>query len=757
MTKIYWNLRARMQAAGLWPRGWIARGACYSLGLGAALFALQMLLTPFAPKWGDSLGGWVKFLLFDAALLFSIVAFRQLRQKVLWRLRNRLIVTCVFIGVIPVVLLIAMASITIYLFAGQFASFVVTSEINSQLRSMQAVNAAVSNELAVRIEKGEPPTLASLAGLKKRERAWRRRQVTAWRGTKSLQLSGTQDSLLAFPDFVNKNDNPYAKAIRAGEPFREIVRDHDTLYLRVASVFDVGSEKLTVVCSEPLDQNLVADIAANLGEITLYGAGISLDDSERNDSQKSDAQRDQRTPGSATQGGFQTRLFAEPDKGDGGSAVHQGKTTPGPENNPQTFHPTFTVGSLPASADAMDREITFGTPLQVLDWTTGEVERAGALVRVRTRPSVLYTHLFAALGDIARGVEYLLLAILVFFAVIELVALIIGTRMTQTVTGAVAQLYDATRNVDRGDFSHRIPVKSADQLSQLSLSFNSMTESIEKLILEQKEKQRLEGELAIAQEVQAQLFPRQVTELESLEVHGFCRPARTVSGDYYDFLTASSHKLILAVGDISGKGISAALLMATIHSAVRAYSVESLPQMREPVAVGAVAGAGRMMAAWPEGIEVSPGALLGLLNHQLYESTPPEKYATLFLAIYDGRSRRLTYSNGGHLPPILIGKDGRVRRLEAGGTVVGLFDNMTYDEGCVEMHPGEIFLAYSDGVTEPENEFGEFGEERLVDLVSANRTSPLVQISQTVTSAVDDWIGDNEQPDDITLVLARPR
>ena len=93
----------------------------------------------------------------------------------------------------------------------------------------------------------------------------------------------------------------------------------------------------------------------------------------------------------------------------------------------------------------------------------------------------------------------------------------------------------------------------------------------------------------------------------------------------------------------------------------------------------------------------------------------------------------------------------------AGGTVVGLFDNMSYDEGCVEMHPGEIFLAYSDGVTEPENEFGEFGEERLIDLVSANRTSPLVQISQTVTLAVDDWIGDNEQPDDITLVLARAR
>ncbi|MGA8270406.1 MAG: SpoIIE family protein phosphatase [Candidatus Sulfotelmatobacter sp.] len=742
-------MRARMQTADLWPQGWIARGACYSLGLAAGLFVLEMLLKLFAPKWGDSLGGWVKFLVFDAALLFCILAFRNLRRKVLWRLRNRLIVTYVFIGVIPAALLVAMAFITIYLFAGQFASFVVTSEINSQLRSMQAVNAAVSNELASHIEKGESPAVESLAGLRKRDRAWGRRRVSAWQGARLvLANNGTSNPQpITFPDFFNKNESEFAIALRTGQPFKEIVRDNGELYLRVASVYDIGQEKLTVVSGEPLDNNLVADIAANLGEITLYAAGISLEGPQAH-GLKQNAPK-----GDSTQAGFSVT----PKKDSRVVVIDASKSSVSVDGEQQALRPTFTVGSLPSAASMMDREITFGTPLQVVDWKTGEREGVGALVRVRTRPSVLYSHLFAALGDIARGVEYILLAIVIFFAVIELIALIIGTRMTTTVTGAVAQLYDATRNVDRGDFSHRIPVKSSDQLAQLSLSFNSMTESIEKLIQEQKEKQRLEGELAIAQEVQAQLFPRQVSELESLEVHGFCRPARTVSGDYYDFLTASSHKLILAVGDISGKGISAALLMATIHSAVRAYSVESLPQMREPVAVGAVSGAGRIMAAWPEGIEVSPGALLGLLNHQLYESTPPEKYATLFLGIYDGRSHRLTYSNGGHLPPILIGKDGAVRRLEAGGTVVGLFDDMTYNEGCVQMHPGEIFIAYSDGITEPENEFGEFGEERLIDLVSTNRQSPLVQISQEVTSAVDDWIGENEQPDDITLVLARAR
>jgi sigma-B regulation protein RsbU (phosphoserine phosphatase) len=703
------ELRFRLTKAGLWPQGRMARLACYLAAMAGVLFALQKVLDLMAPPWGDHLGGWIGFLSFLAIVLFSVLAFRWLKRRVLWRLRNRLIVTYVFIGVIPAVLLVTMALITLYGLAGQFAVFVVTSEIDSQLRSLEAANAAVSNELAARLERGDNPAAESLSGLRKRDPAWTRRQVCAWYADKPLPLCNEfRGTSLTPPRFVKAK-------------FDDIVRDHEALYLRAVTSMPLKSQTLIVVTSEPFDRDLVGTIAADLGEITVFPSGVF----------------DQRPKQNAV-----SSASASPVKGSADQAAPQ---------------PTFTVGAVPSPADNFDLEIPLaGTSLSAVEWSSGDRERR-ALVRVRTRPSILYSHLFAALGEFVQGVGYILLAVGIFFAIIELIALIIGMRMTRTVTAAVAQLHNATKHVDRGDFGHRIPVKSSDQLADLALSFNSMTASIEKLILEQKEKQRLENELAIAQEVQAQLFPRQVSELESLEVHGFWRPARNVSGDYYDFLTASSHKLILAVGDISGKGISAALLMATIHAAVRAYSVENLAQMREPVAVGSLAGSSRAMAAWPEGVELSPGALLGLLNHQLYESTPPEKYATLFLAIYDGRSHHLTYSNGGHLPPILISKDGTVRRLEAGGTVVGLFDNMTYEEGAVEMHPGEIFLAYSDGVTEPENDFGEFGEQRLIDLVRDNRDLPLPQISQIVTMAVDDWIGDNEQPDDVTLVLARAR
>ncbi len=736
----YPEIRRRLTQAGLWPEGRMARLACYLAGMGAALYALEKLLQLFAKSWGDHLSGWVEFLVFISVILFSILGFRWIRKRILWRLRNRLIVTYVFIGVIPVVLLVAMAGFSLFLFAGQFASFVVIAELNAQLRSVEAANAAISNELAASLAHGDTPTAESLSGLKKRDPAWGRRHVEAWKGSTILPLPNEAGSTpeYAYPAFFARRDNEFAAALKAGKPFHEIVSDQGKLYLRVVSVLPVRTDSLTVVTSEPLDRDLVGKIAADLGEITLYG--------------EEPEEPPQPTAPAEKPAGL--KVSASPNANNANGAVVSG----GSGKHVSTQLPaTFTVGTTAQPMNFMDQEIPFVTPLSAVDWKSGKSDGASALLKVKTRPSKLYGHLFAALGDFARYVVDALIGVGIFFAAIELIALIIGTRMTRTVTAAVAQLHDATKHIDRGDFSHRIPIKSNDQLADLALSFNSMTASIEKLILEQKEKQRLENELAIAQEVQEQLYPRQVSQLESLEVHGFCRPARTVSGDYYDFLCASSHKLILAVGDISGKGISAALLMATIHSAVRAYSMEAMPQLREPVGVGAVAGSGRTMAAWPEGVEVSPGALLSLLNHQLYESTPPEKYATLFLGIYDGISHRLTYSNGGHLPPILIAKDGSIRRLEAGGTVVGLFDNMTYDEGAVDMHPSEIFLAYSDGVTEPENEFGEFGEQRLIDLVRDNRDLNLPQISQIVTTAVDNWIGDNEQPDDVTLVLARAR
>ncbi len=708
MRLISLELESKLREKGLWPQSWIAWAALYVLVLDLLLSALQSLTRRASPATSESLSGWVTLLSVLAIVLLAIAGFRWLRSQLLWRLRNRLIVTYVFIGVIPVFLLVMISLITLYLLAGQFASFVVTSDINTHLRSMEAANRAIANHLATHISDGGKLDAEILGRAKPRRPEWARRQVCAWHRNQPQPYCSGPEGVAGFdsPSFITGD-------------FRDIVSDHGKLYLRTATVLAAEPEVLRVILSEPLDKVFVEQIAGDLGRIGVYGT----------DSPTANAP--------AQQTGSKPLLTSDDAK-------------------PQRLQ-TFSSGTIPPASGMFDREVRFPIPLQVVDWATGERRRAGALAEVETRPSVLYARLFAALGDYAKGVEYILFSILIVFAIIVLLALVVGTKLTRTITSAVDQLYEATKHVNRADFGHRITVKSSDQLATLANSFNSMTTSIEKLVQEQKEKQRLEGELAIAQEVQAQLFPKLITHLETLEVHGFCRPARTVSGDYYDFLALYSDKLMLAVGDISGKGISAALLMATIHSAVRAYSIEDVPVLREPATVGATGGSGLMLASESRGADASPATLLTLLNHQLYQSTPAAKYATLFLGIYDGATRRFTYTNGGHLPPILISEDGSSHLLSCGGTVVGLFDNLSFPEATVQLRPGDVLLAYSDGVTEPENDYGEFGEERLIQLVRANRHLPLERITEIVTAAVDDWIGDNEQPDDVTLVLARAR
>ena len=713
-------LRAKLTQAGWPPRSRVGRIALFILGLDIFLFVLEKFVVAFRISSGTSLAGWVSFLTFVSIALFSWLLFRWVRDRVLWRLRNRLIVTYVFIGVIPVILLVTLAVTAFYLFAGQFATFIVTTGLNSELRSLQAANSAIAHDLAGRMQTSAGPNLA-FESLRQTDANWKDRQISAYLdGKLQLNSSPIGDPAPAIPAFLK-------------DSFQDVVRDRDQLYLRVADTVRFGARKLIVVSTEPLDRHLLEHLASNLGEIMLYPKGLTLRKLEQSQS-KAESEPD-------------TDSSIRVKKPEGEYVLDTGK---------EPLGPGISAGSVPAATRSGDRLVSFVTTVFVVNWQTGDTNSPAA-INVQTRLSKLYERLFAALGEFAPAVEFLLLFMAIAFALIEFIALIIGVGLTRTITRSVANLYQATQRVNRGDFSHRIAVRSKDQLATLETSFNSMTASIEKLLAEQKEKQRLENELAIAQEVQAQLFPKEISQLESLEVHGFCRPARTVSGDYYDFLALNSHKLTLAVGDISGKGISAALLMATIHSAVRAYTLETTPVVNVPLAVGASAGSDLMMASGLHGSDVSPSALLSLLNHQLYESTPSEKYATLFLGVYDGINRTISYSNGGHLPPIIIGHDGSLRRLNAGGMVVGLFDNQSFDEGCAQMKAGDVFLAYSDGVTEPENDFGEFGEARLIDLVRENQHLSLVRISEIVAAAVDDWIGANEQPDDITLVLARAR
>ena len=709
-----------------YPRSRLARFTLYIVGTDLLLYIAQQLFVLAHASAAVSLGGWITLLTFVGAVLVLLLLVQWFQRRVMWRLRNRLITTYVFIGVVPVLLLVAMAALAGYIFAGQFATFIVTSDIQSELRTLDASNASLASGLAAQLRKSQTASSLAFAATQLRNVQASGAHITAWyRGG------------LLLPEQAGTATPPPGLAQYR---FSSLVRDHGQLYLRAVINVPVNQDRLTVMSSVPLGQSLLQKIAADLGQITLYAGGINF--SANNEDQAKEP------PSSAPHPKGETKEQANPNPDINITIDRNGVL----ESGKQVFQP-MTVGKLPAPTGSFDRAVHFFTAVSFLDWQTGD-RNSASLLTVATRLSRLYDQLFSNLGRYSGWAAALLGIVAAVFVLIELLALLIGIRLTRTMTRSVAELYNATQHVNRGNFAHRIVIKSQDQLAALEGSFNSMIDSIQKLLAEQKEKQRMENELAIAQEVQAQLFPREVSQVPSLELHGFCRPARTVSGDYYDFVPLSPDRITLAVGDVSGKGISAALLMATLHSAVRAYSLEAVPVLR-PLPVGAQVNSwnpGRI-----QGVEVSPAALVTLLNQQLYRSTPAEKYATVFLGTYENRSRLLTYSNAGHLPPVILSRDGVVRRLDCGGTVIGLFDGLTFDESSVELRPGDIFLAFSDGVTEPENDFGEFGEQRLIDLVRENSDLSLPRIAEVVTAAVDDWIGGKEQPDDVTLVLARAR
>ena len=695
-------------------------------GVLAAIAELLRLILRSAP--GSMLSGWSQLLSFLFLFFLLLLGLRWVRQKLMWRLRNRLIVTYVFIGVIPILLLICMALLAGYLFAGQFATYIALSDLQAELEHLESANKALTSQFRslARNNTLTPQLAAEIASAS--DENFRQRTVTVLEGDKGYVISPggrIQETQVKLPEAI-KGD------------FSSFTVDQGYLHLRAVKHADAGGKHLVVISNVPVNSALLKRTADRVGAVELYPPKRDTEESKPG-----------KRPDQAKKNADDSVTI---DLGGTRSTVKiAGQNLTGASTN-------VVAGKMPPPANSFDREFNFWTLFNATDWLTGSQD-TGA-VMVSTRPSLLYDVLFGRLGEKSTIFITALAAIAIFFGVIELIALFIGARLTRSMTKSVAELYKATESVNRGDLTHRIKVQSHDQMAALEQSFNSMTTSLARLMADQKDKQRMENELAIAHEVQELLFPRDVSDLPTLEVHGVCRPARTVSGDYYDFIRLADERMVLAVGDISGKGISAALLMATVHAFVRAYSLEPDLALAPMLMAGAAASGGADLYYRGNGSrdeELAPGRLMTTLNYQLFRATPPEKYATMFLGCYDPNAQALVYSNGGHLPPILLSEDRSVTRLETSGTVVGLFDSMAYGESRVPMRPGDIFVAFSDGVTEPENEFGEFGEERLIELIQLHRDQPLSRISEAVTTAVADWIGGAEQPDDVTLVLARAR
>jgi len=244
------------------------------------------------------------------------------------------------------------------------------------------------------------------------------------------------------------------------------------------------------------------------------------------------------------------------------------------------------------------------------------------------------------------------------------------------------------------------------------------------------EHEKLRRDLALAAEVQKRLLPAQPPDAGLASLAAVSVPARSVGGDYYDFVELGDRQIGIALADIAGKGIAAALIMSVVQASLRILLSEG---------------------------ELSLAQLTAKMNELLYRSSPSNSYATFFYAQLDKRCGRLRYVNAGHLPPYLLNANaGRVHELSTGGAVIGLFPDMKYEEAAVDLRPGDVLVAFTDGVTEALNASDEeFGEERLKDLLRQVVHLPVPEISSRISQDLKHWIKNAPQYDDLTFIVMK--
>jgi sigma-B regulation protein RsbU (phosphoserine phosphatase) len=625
------------------------------------------------------------FLLFLAVLAFgylSVRAFFWAREHLLWSLRNRLVIAYLFIAVVPVLLLLTMAGLGAYLLYWQLGSYVLYTDMQERIERLAEVAATMATSYAIEAASGH------------------RAAALALPEDQPTYLKAAMTELPGLKIETGKGENLLRDAgVSAQKNFSGLVLRRDVLNLRAVVVRTTPSGPLFVSASVPVTPEFIETLAPEVGPIQV------------------DVLRPK-----------------------GGSTTQEVSVVINRQAYSRVQRIATRQRSIPTAVNPFDKLITGIVVLDMLDpeRPSADTEPSRLFASFSTRPSLLNRRLFSPLGELGGAAATALLVIGAIFLVIEFASLMTGIVLTRTITTAVDDLYRATQHVQAGDLSFRVRVPHRDQLAALGDSFNSMMQSVSSLIEEQRQRQRLENELSIAHEVQQQLFPHSLPKLPGVELEAVCRPARVVSGDYYDFIRITPTRLGIALADISGKGISAALLMANLQAVLRSDVL-------------------RYRNGQPgyNSSQINTAEIVSHLNRHLFRNTSNERYATMFFAVYDTERRCLSYTNAGHPPPIYI-SGSRVERLETGGMVVGLFDDVPFAQGTIEIAPGALLTAYSDGLIEPENVYGEeFGTERLIEVAKHDLNASPQLIADAMMRAAEEWSGTPEQADDMTVIVAR--
>jgi sigma-B regulation protein RsbU (phosphoserine phosphatase) len=651
---------------------------------------------------------------------FIVRGMTFLKRRLLWRVRRRLIISYIFIGFVPAMLIVAFFLLGGVLLFSNFSAYLV----QTRFRALAERAASIAETTAAEIQRAGGRDMSAI--LARRDEA-----IGAEFPGASFAIVAMNRPCSAAP--VADQAPPRAAPIEIAGPWAHVdppVSVPDWVRCEGFAGFLTYEREgeQQAAASAPLGVASRPDINLS-GGVTTHGLIRALAFPEvRNpgyavvvDLVLSDRVRQQlREETGAEISAIRRSLDVVP--------LRRKETDPEPPPNRDSPALSFTLPSF--------------TYLVPTHWASGD-QVGDLMISLDFSVGGIYQRISGGDGarrfGLGQGLLVGLIIIGVLFLIIQGAALVTGLTLARSITGSVHELFEGTERVRQGDFTHKITVFEKDQLGELSESFNSMTASIEDLLRQSAEKKRLEEELRIAHEIQMSLLPQGPLRMAGLSVTALCVPAREVGGDYYDFLPLDDHRVGVLIADVSGKGTSAALYMAELKGLVLSLSR----------------------------IHSSPRDLLITANRIIAQHLDARSFITMTYAVLDLEARTMTYARAGHTPLIYVPARGNgagppAQILAPDGLVLGLKidDGETFErilrEETIQLQSGDLYLFFTDGISEAMDAADDcFGETRLAGLVEEHGALPADQLRERVLREIKSFVGDAPQHDDMTMILLK--
>src|SRR3954466_209613 len=646
-----------------------------------------------------------------AAVGLAYFAFRLIvlaKRRLLWRVRRKLMISYVFIGFVPALLLVAFSLLCGFLLFYSFSGYLV----QSRLSALSERAGYIAQSTALEIQRASGRDVAAILA---------RRQATEAEKYPDLSIAVVPtDHTCGSPTATNAESRSPNSDFRAG-PWAHVDAPRTIPAWIDCPGFSgvlAYSHRQLVTAPEEDTHLMVRSVAFPDAPRSSYAVVVDMlvNETTRKQLRKETGVKLKSVSAVPPKKPTDARPLTGRDGGD----------------DEERRAPAAPPGVLSKLTTLMDYR----------DWSTGETGALTASIALSV--GELYDQISPAQGSVGRtfsqGLLLVLFVIGALFLIIEAMALVAGFALAKSLTGSVHALFAGTERVRQGDFTHKIAVRSEDQLGELALSFNSMTASIEDLLRQAAEKKRLEEELRIAHEIQMSLLPQGPLVMAGLSVTALCVPAREVGGDYYDFLPLGDHRVGVLIADVSGKGTSAALYMAELKGLVLSLSE----------------------------VHTSPRDLLIAANRLIANHLDARSFITMTYAVIDLRARTMTYARAGHTPLIYVPGScdtpgpRQVQILAPDGMVVGLkldngemFDRLLREE-TIPLRSGDLYLFFTDGISEAMNARDDcFGESRLGQLVEAHAHLPSDELRERVLREIAAFVGDAPQHDDMTMILLK--